>query len=107
MRILGKIILHFIRTISALNTLPTINNQLSAIDKSPLVTRKIQTHIGHIIRLRQSSQWHIPEEFLPVLRGVLETSEHGEKTRSAEQRSYGVDANVMWAVFSCETFGSL
>lgn len=67
-----------------LNALAAINHHLRAVDETALVTGKIQTHVGDIIRLRETAQRHISNELLSVLRGVFHTSEHGKQTRSRE-----------------------
>lgn len=56
--------------LTRLNTFPTIHNHFCPVDESPLITGNIQTHISHIVRLRQSTQRHIAKELLPVLRCV-------------------------------------
>lgn len=67
-----------------LNALAAINHHLRAVDETALVAGKIQTHVGDIIRLRETAQWHVSNELFSVLRGVLHASEHGKQTRSRE-----------------------
>lgn len=59
-----------------LDALSTVHNHLRAVDKRALITSKVKTHIGDIIRLRKTAKRDVPEELRPVFRRVFHSSKH-------------------------------
>lgn len=90
-----------------LNTLSTIDDHFSTVDKAALVTTKVQTDVGNVICLGQTTQGNIPNELLAVLGGILHAGKHGKETGTGQQGSDAVDSNVVRAILGCKAFSSL
>lgn len=89
------------------DTLATINDHLRPVDKTSLITGQIQTNVRNVIPLRETTQRHISNELLPVLRRIFHSREHGEQRRSRQKGSDRIDTDIMRSILSRQTLGSL
>jgi hypothetical protein len=92
---------------TTLHTPPAIHLEIDTRDEPGLCTRHEYTRTDDILHLADAAHGHIGRELFPVCRRILHAREGREEPRARDERTDGVDADLVGAVLGREALGRL